>query len=54
MIPPLAKIRQRRERFAANPRQIVEILHEGSRRARTFAQRTMDEVRSVINLEPQK
>jgi tryptophanyl-tRNA synthetase len=52
MIPPLAKIREGRERFAANPRQIVEILYEGSRRARTFAQRTMDEVRSVINLEP--
>ena len=52
MIPPLAKIREGRERFAAKPRQIVEILHEGSRRARVFAQRTMDEVRSVINLEP--
>jgi tryptophanyl-tRNA synthetase len=52
MIPPLAKIRLGRERFAANPRQVVEILHEGSRRARTVAQRTMDEVRSVINLEP--
>ena len=52
MIPPLAKIREGRERFAANPRQIVEILYEGSRRARTFAQRTMDEVRSVLNLEP--
>jgi tryptophanyl-tRNA synthetase len=52
MIPPLAKIREGRERFAAKPRQIVEILHEGSRRARIFAQRTMDEVRSVINLEP--
>ena len=52
MIPPLAKIREARERFAANPRQVVEILHEGSRRARIVAQRTMDEVRSVINLEP--
>ncbi|HWM79265.1 MAG TPA: tryptophan--tRNA ligase, partial [Methylomirabilota bacterium] len=30
MIPPLAKIREGRERFAAKPRQIVEILHEGS------------------------
>jgi tryptophanyl-tRNA synthetase len=52
MIPPLSKIREARERFAARPRAIVEILHEGSRRARTFAQETMDEVRSVINLEP--
>jgi len=52
MIPPLAKIREGRERFAAKPRQVVEILHEGSRRARIVAQRTMDEVRSAINLEP--
>ena len=52
MIPPLAKIREARERFAARPRAIVEILYEGSRRARAFAQKTMDEVRSVINLEP--
>jgi tryptophanyl-tRNA synthetase len=52
MIPPLAKIREARERFAAKPREIVEILHEGSRRARVFAQKTMEEVRSVINLEP--
>jgi len=43
---------ERRERFAAKPREIVEILHEGSRKAREFAKKTMDEVRSVINLEP--
>ena len=52
MVPPLAKIREARERFAAKPREIVEILHEGSRRARVFAQKTMEEVRSVISLEP--
>src|SRR5262249_55623512 len=52
MIPPLAKIREARERFAARPREIVEILHEGSRRARVVAQKTMEEVRSVIDLEP--
>jgi tryptophanyl-tRNA synthetase len=52
MVSPLAGIRERRERFAAKPREIVEILHEGSRKAREFAKKTMDEVRSVINLEP--
>ena len=52
MIPPLATIRERRERFAARPREIVDILHEGSRRARAFAQKTMDEVHAVISLEP--
>jgi Tryptophanyl-tRNA synthetase len=52
MLPPLAGIRERRERFAAKPREIVDILHEGSQKARAFAQNTMAEVRSVINLEP--
>jgi len=52
MVPPLAGIRERRERFAAKPRELVEILHEGSKKAREFAKKTMDEVRSVINLEP--
>ena len=52
MLPPLAQIRERRERFAAKPRDIVDLLHEGSKKAREFAQKTMAEVRSVINLEP--
>ena len=52
MLPPLAKIRERRERFAARPREIVEILHAGSQQARAFAQKTMGEVRAVVNLEP--
>ena len=38
--------------FAAKPREIVDILHEGSKKARAFAQKTMAEVRAVINLEP--
>jgi tryptophanyl-tRNA synthetase len=52
MVPPLAAIRERRERFAAKPREIVEILHAGTKKAREYAKKTMDEVRSVINLEP--
>src|SRR5262249_43459847 len=52
MLPPLAEIRERRERFAARPREIVETLHAGSQQARAFAQKTMAEVRSVVNLEP--
>ena len=52
LLPPLAQIRERRERFAAKPRDIVDLLHEGSKKAREFAQKTMAEVRSVINLEP--
>jgi len=52
MLPPLGEIRERRARFADKPREIVEILHEGSRRARQTAIQTMDEVRAAVNLTP--
>jgi tryptophanyl-tRNA synthetase len=52
MLPPLQAIRERRQQFAAKPREIVEILHEGSRRARGTAVETMAAVRSVLKLEP--
>lgn len=52
MLPPLGEIRERRQRFAEKPKQVVEILHEGSKRARKFATQTMGEVRSVMKLEP--
>src|SRR3972149_12134081 len=49
MVPPLAGIRERRERFAAKPREIVGSLPEGSRKAREFAKKTRDERPLVIN-----
>jgi tryptophanyl-tRNA synthetase len=52
MLPPLAEIRERRQHFVERPAALVEILHEGSRRAREIARRTMDEVREVVRLEP--
>jgi tryptophanyl-tRNA synthetase len=52
MLPPLAAIRERRQGFADKPREIVEILHEGSKRARKTAVETMDEVRAAVKLEP--
>jgi tryptophanyl-tRNA synthetase len=52
LLPPLAAIRERRQRFAERPHEVVEILREGSRRARRTAQRTMEEVRDVMGLEP--
>jgi tryptophanyl-tRNA synthetase len=52
LLPPLAAIRERRQRFAERPHEVVEILREGSRRARQTAQRTMEEVRDVMGLEP--
>ena len=47
MLPPLTAIRERRQQFAEKPAAIVEILHEGSRRARKIAQTTMQEVRAA-------
>jgi tryptophanyl-tRNA synthetase len=52
MLGPLEKIRERRQRFAERPGQLVEILHEGSRRARGTAQATMETVRSAVGLVP--
>jgi tryptophanyl-tRNA synthetase len=52
MLPPLAEIRERRQRFVDKPAEIVEILREGSRRARGVALDTMTEVRDAVKLEP--
>ena len=52
MLPPLAAIRERRQRWAERPKEMLEILHEGSRRAQAIARATMDEVRDAIRLEP--
>jgi tryptophanyl-tRNA synthetase len=52
MLPPLGEIRERRQRFAERPRAVVEILQEGSRRARKTAADTMAEVRAAVGLEP--
>src|SRR2546427_3677390 len=52
MVPPLEKIRERRQQFVEKPDRIVEILHEGSRRARAVAGRTMEEVRAAVHLTP--
>ena len=52
MLPPLAEIRERRQRFVNKPTEIVEILREGSKRARRIAVDTMTEVRDAVKLEP--
>jgi tryptophanyl-tRNA synthetase len=52
MLPPLAEIRDRRQRFVDKPAEIVAILQEGSKRARTHAVETMTQVREAIHLEP--
>jgi len=50
--PALAPIRERRAKFMERPDTIVEILHEGSRRAQRVARTTMDAVRRVAPLTP--
>ena len=52
LVPKLDGIRERRTKFAERPDVIVDILHEGGRRARTVAQATMEEVRAAVNLTP--
>ena len=52
MLPVLEPIRQRRQAFAEKPGQIVEVIHEGSTRARAVAMKTMEEVRSLVKLAP--
>ena len=52
MAPPLEVIRERRQQYAEKPDTIVDVLHQGSRRARQVAQQTMDEVRAVVHLAP--
>ncbi len=52
MLPPLAEIRERRLHWAEKPAQVVDVLRDGSKRARAFAQKTMDAVRAAMNLEP--
>jgi tryptophanyl-tRNA synthetase len=52
MLPPLEKIRERRQAFAEKPDVVKDILMEGSRRARVVAQQTMAEVRAAVKLTP--
>ena len=52
MLASLDPIRERRQAFAEKPDHIVEIIHEGSQRARVVAQETMAEVRSLVRLAP--
>jgi tryptophanyl-tRNA synthetase len=46
----LDPIRARRAEVLAKPETLREILHEGSRKARTVAQETMERVRSAVKL----
>lgn len=46
----LDPLRERRSRFAAHPEQVEEIIAEGSRRARTEAQNTLERAREAMRM----
>jgi tryptophanyl-tRNA synthetase len=43
-------MRERRAQLLAKPSSLKEILHEGSRKARSIAGETMDRVRAAVKL----
>jgi tryptophanyl-tRNA synthetase len=47
----LAPIRERRAEIAKDPNQVWDVIHDGDRRARAIAEKTMDEVRRAMRLE---
>ncbi len=50
LIPALSKIRERREQYIQRPRELEEVLEDGSARARRVAGETMAQVREAIGL----
>jgi tryptophanyl-tRNA synthetase len=50
--PALAPIRERRQAFSEKPDLILDILKDGSARARRMAQATMEDVRRVVTIAP--
>jgi tryptophanyl-tRNA synthetase len=51
LLPELETIRERRRVFAQDPAQVMEMLREGSRAARTVAAQTLGEVRQAMRLD---
>jgi tryptophanyl-tRNA synthetase len=48
LIKWIAPVRERRAKYEKNPKQVLEILDEGSRKARAVAQGTMERVREAV------
>lgn len=51
IIDSLAPIREKRAHYEANPDEIKEILEAGNKKARAFAQETMEMVRGAMKIE---
>jgi tryptophanyl-tRNA synthetase len=52
MVRALAPLRERREKWLADPDAVRDMIEDGNRRARAIAVATMDEVRSAMGLAP--
>ena len=50
MVKALAPLRERREKWLADPDSVRDVIEDGNRRARAIAVATMDEVRSAMGL----
>ncbi|HMD13450.1 MAG TPA: tryptophan--tRNA ligase, partial [Bacteroidota bacterium] len=50
IIEYLSPIREKRAYFESHPEEVKEILHDGEKRAKTVAEKTMEEVRDVMNI----
>ena len=46
----LAPFRDRRHELAKDPDRVLEVLHDGARRAKTIASQTMREVKEAVGL----
>jgi len=46
----LEPLREKRKELEANPKLIEDIIHEGNKKARKIAQKTMEEVRGVVKI----
>ena len=51
LLAELNPIRARREEFAKNPEQVMQILKEGTEAARRVAAKTLDEVRNAMRID---
>ena len=51
LLPRLGTIRDRRQKFMEKPKEIVEILREGSKKARSVSRATMEEVRRAVGID---
>ena len=48
LIKWIAPVRQRRQQYERNPKHVLQVIDEGSQRARIIAQRTMERVREAV------